>query len=280
MNLISPSPPPSPNNYLNVFPKKKSNKTKIIVFDIDETIGSFNEIYVLWKCLKNINSNLNQNFFNCCLDLYPEFFRHGIITILEYIQYKKRINCCHGVYLYTNNMYSPDLPNKIKNYIHYRLEDNFFIDKLIYAYKINDVIINQDRTTNRKTYEDFLRCSKLSKTTDICFVDDIFHSGMKNDNVYYIQPKPYFHHLTYNQILTRFFVSSLFRDFFELHHQQYIKNYYVHHYEEFDLNKLIFNIHNDVHIQKNVSKKIMSHIKFFFFENKRNKTRKLSNVFT
>ena len=66
---------------------------KIVVFDLDETLGYFTLFGMFWECLINIfkEKTLNQNYFNEILDLYPEFIRPNIINILKYIKKKKRI---------------------------------------------------------------------------------------------------------------------------------------------------------------------------------------------
>ena len=63
---------------------------KIVVFDLDETLGYFVEYGIFWDCLKKyfINESLD---FNETLDLFPEFFRPNIMNILIYLRKKKKI---------------------------------------------------------------------------------------------------------------------------------------------------------------------------------------------
>ncbi|MEI8059128.1 MAG: hypothetical protein WCG67_03130, partial [Ferruginibacter sp.] len=74
---------------------------KIVVFDLDETLGYFTEYGIFWDCLKSyIESKnkgiiLNQDDFNNILDLYTEFLRPNIINILTYLKTKKADKCCH-----------------------------------------------------------------------------------------------------------------------------------------------------------------------------------------
>jgi len=49
---------------------------KIVVFDLDETLGYFTELGIFWDCLKNYlkienNETLTQIDFNDMLDLFP-----------------------------------------------------------------------------------------------------------------------------------------------------------------------------------------------------------------
>ena len=81
---------------------------KIVVFDLDETLGYFTEFGIFWdslvQYLKSINKQaLNQHDFDDVLDLYPEFLRPNIINILNYLKEKKDSNCCHKMMIYTNN---------------------------------------------------------------------------------------------------------------------------------------------------------------------------------
>jgi hypothetical protein len=68
---------------------------KIVVFDLDETLGYFTELGIFWDCLKNYlkqESNktiLTQSDFNDVLDLFPEFLRPNIINILTYLKKRK-----------------------------------------------------------------------------------------------------------------------------------------------------------------------------------------------
>ena len=80
---------------------------KIVVFDLDETLGYFVEYGIFWDCLNkyllNENYELTQNNFNEILDLFPEFLRPNIINMLNYLKNKKQSKCCNKMMIYTNN---------------------------------------------------------------------------------------------------------------------------------------------------------------------------------
>ena len=61
---------------------KIQRSTKVVVFDLDETLGSFADLYILWGGIKQTWSDCDT--FYELLELYPEFLRYGILTILEY----------------------------------------------------------------------------------------------------------------------------------------------------------------------------------------------------
>ena len=80
---------------------------KIVVFDLDETLGNFTQLGIFWDCLKeflHVNGNsekLTQHDFNQTLDLFPEFLRPNILPILQYLKHKKNTKCCHKLMIYT-----------------------------------------------------------------------------------------------------------------------------------------------------------------------------------
>lgn len=248
----------------------QNRPSKVIVLDLDETIGSFNELFILWKWILSkeyVFENGEQMFFNDLLDLYPEFLRYGILNILEYLYYKKSIDDCSKIYLYTNNQCSPNAKwiNIIIKYLEFRLGINDLFDQMICSFKIDNRIVELKRTTQQKTYSDLIKCTLLPKTTEICFIDNSYYQKMMNDRVYYIQPKSYFHSLNVGEIIDRFICSQLFvkgtsielYDWFSKHHTN--KN------RDAEKDDII------------VSQKLMYHLKdFFILTTKKQKTRKVA----
>lgn len=200
--------------------------SKIVVFDLDETLGYFVEFGMFWDTLKhyyknnedntNINSNINKNknpvfdqsLFNKLLDLYPEFTRPNILNILKYLKKQKQDQYCHKLMIYTNNQGPPEWAQQIKGYFEEKLNFELF-DQIIGAFKVNGKQVELCRTTHMKTHKDFISCTKIPETTQICFIDDVFHPGMTNDNIYYIHIKPYTYDLTFDTIVDRFIGSGL-----------------------------------------------------------------------
>ena len=90
---------------------------KIVVFDLDETLGYFTQFGIFWDCIQNVlNIKLSQQDFNETLNLYPEYLRPNIMPILQYLKNKKLTNCCHKLMIYTNNTGSKEWANKIKSF--------------------------------------------------------------------------------------------------------------------------------------------------------------------
>lgn len=178
--------------------KRKHVRKKVIVFDLDETIGHFSQLQTIYKCLTQLfNRELFQEEFNSLLDLFPEFFRPGILTILDFLSAKKQKNDLFKLYIYTNNQCDPPWVSMIVNYIQKTLGSANLFDKIICAFKIKNQIVELKRTTNAKTYSDFIQCTMLPEDiVETCFIDNTYHDKMCGDRMYYILPKAYYHSLS------------------------------------------------------------------------------------
>jgi|LauGreSuBDMM15SN_2_FD.fasta_scaffold01853_3 hypothetical protein len=259
-------------NFVKVYPgnfRKTSSPrkySKVIVFDLDETLGYFSDLVTLWNV---VGLTKTQNNFNKLLDLYPEFLRHGILTIIEYLYHKKTAGLFSNLYLYTNNKYSPEIPRYIAKYFDYKmgilsnmetLSETYMFDKVICAFKIGNRIIEPSRTTHKKTHSDFIKCTLLPKNTEICFIDDAYHSHMETRKIYYIQPFKYYHNLDKTDIIHR--AHGFMPEIYNIDYLQYL---FSKHYKRSTKDELY--IH--------VSQKIMYHIKeFFYLTTTHSKTRK------
>ena len=102
--------------------------SKIVVFDLDETLGYFMELGMFWDALKGYikyakhnKINIDQKLFNNILDLYPEFLRPNIIEILNYLKKKKQSNHCNKLMIYTNNQGPVEWATYIMNYFNKKI---------------------------------------------------------------------------------------------------------------------------------------------------------------
>jgi hypothetical protein len=264
---------------------KASNASKIIVLDLDETIGSFVDLDILWRGLIEYG-NTNEYFifqktqenFNELLDLYPEFLRFGILNILDFLHYKKNKGECSKIYIYTNNRLPINWTNMIIQYLENKQNVDNLFDDIIYAFKVNNQIIDARRTTNNKTYNDFIHCVVVPKSAEICFIDNTYYSKMKNDKVYYIQPRPYYHKMKTYEIINRFVNSS-----FVKHNNSIMNNIIKTECSDFlyswfmKNNSLNTIVKSDIEVELDLAiyKKIMFHIQeFFYMISKKNKTMK------
>ena len=198
-------PPP-----LIIPPKEFTPSSKVVVFDLDETLGSFSDLYLLWTGIKHICPEFDD--FNSLLDLYPEFLRYNILSVLQYLYKKKIENKCDKIYIYTNNQcLSREWVSRIVHYFNQKFistSNILLFDQVISAFKIGNKNIELSRTTHEKTYNDLICCTMLPKDTEICFIDDTEFVKMKQDKVYYIHPKAYVHTLSVSEIIDRWIKSS------------------------------------------------------------------------
>ena len=92
------------------------------------------------------------------------------------------------IIIYTNNQGPLEWAQYIKQYFETKIHGSLF-DQVINAFKVNGKHVEICRTTHMKTHKDFIRCTKVPEDSEICFIDDVYHPGMKNDNIYYINIK-------------------------------------------------------------------------------------------
>lgn len=251
------------------------NTFKIVVFDVDETLGYFVEFGIFWEALHSFikyaneiniieeKIDLAQDDFNKTLDLYPEFIRPNIYSILNYLKHKMEGRVLKGAMIYTNNQGPKTWVSFIKNYFESKIHYNLFVH-IISAFKVNGRQVELCRTTNDKTINDFIRCTKLPTNTQICFLDDTYYPNMNNDNVYYIKVKPYTYDLSFETLIHRFVesdigkkiitskeVKDIFINFVTTYARQFQFLYTNKTKEEYEIDKII-------------TKKIMIHLQDFF----------------
>lgn len=273
----------SPSDFIEVYKgdhfnnhQQKHNTKRVIVFDLDETLGSFLELNVIFNTLEYVLQDENILSISNILDLFPEFFRNNIFQILQYVYKKKKSGECDKVYIYTNNQAKSQTVSNIVDYITKKIvkTNEKLFDQIIYAFKINGQVVQVGRSSHSKTCDDLIRCTLLPKKTAICFLDDVCFDEMKKERIYYIQPKPYFHGLSSHDILNRLFNSK-----YEQLVKSYKKNIEDHYFTRCIKSNCFYrtNTRNNKNIllNNNISKKMLYHIKdFFHILRKKNKTMK------
>ena len=242
---------------------------KIVVFDLDETLGYFTEYGIFWDSLNKFiqiknKKELIQEDFNSILDLFPEFIRPNIINILIYLKNKKQSKCCHKMMIYTNNQGPVEWSNYIISYFENKIKFKL-IDQIVAAFKINGKRVEICRTSHNKSHKDFIKCTKIPENAEICFIDDSFYPEMANDNIYYINIKPYYYDLKFEYMLMKFKESEIGKkiigndsDFNETMLNE-IKRYKYSGIEK-DL--------KEFEIDKILGKQIITHLQDFFNKNK------------
>jgi len=249
-------------------PKAAAGVHKIVVFDLDETLGCFVELGIFWDSLQRFyNKKLPDEEFFEVVNTFPEFLRPNILNILDYLIDKKKDKSCHKIMIFTNNQGPRSWAKKISLYFDHVVGTKIF-DQIIAAFKVRGKIVEVSRTRQDKSVEDLIRCTHIPKNTEICFLDDQYHPLMEHDNVYYINIKPYSFSMPFVEMADRYYRKkglSIDKEDFIIKMDSYMKkyNYPV-------VEKSV--VETDVDII--VSKKIITHLEAFFKQTRKNTTRK------
>lgn len=183
---------------------KEKKPPLIIVFDLDETLGSFLQLGHFCHVLeKHHKSELDKEEFFKILDENQEYIRPRIYDLLKLTLEMKNQKVVDGIMIYTNNQGPNRWANSISDYFSYKLNQPVF-DNIIRAFKIDGRIIEPNRTSHDKSYSDLLRCTKLPKNTMVYFIDDVEHPKMVHNNVYYVNVRPYKYHQPMLKLLNKY----------------------------------------------------------------------------
>jgi len=197
---------------------------KFIVFDLDETLGYFKQLYYIFSILKKINSSfsITQTIFNRVLDLYPEFLRPDIVDILLYLKHQKQFNRNTYLIIYTNNTHH-NWTKYIISYIEYRIENPNFFDRTIISSK-KEVC----RQHQKKHLDDLFRCIDYSANSPICYIDNEFHPGMRSKQTYYCKLDGYVNNISNTMIADRLYSSGVVEDIIPGVQYEVFNNIYLH----------------------------------------------------
>ena len=214
-------------------------KPKVVVFDVDETLGNFAQFGILCATLDEyFKPDISYKHFNDLVEIFPEIFRPNIIKILDYIRKKKDSGVCSKVMIYTNNQGPDKWVQHIRDYLEMKLREKAvaaaaaasssssssrqlaiippLFDHIIGGFKPrNGNSGYPERTTCEKTVNEFLRCSRIHPDIEICFLDDVLHEQMVDEKVYYIKLQGYHSYIPFEHYILRFLNSGLYRTTFE-----------------------------------------------------------------
>jgi hypothetical protein len=251
-------------------------KKKLVVFDLDETIGDFYMFYYFWKflcaqyeytpeSLLETDRLQRQTTINQIMKLYPEIFRPGIFIILRYLLFKKRSGQLSVMWLYTNNTLSPQYPTLIKNFIHNEIDCDI-IDNIVSAFSIKGRRVDERRMLAEKEYDDFIHCIDFGEDLDICFVDNNLHEGMIHCQVFYLKVNTYRHNLSFSEMLHRFTTAPETADLSRLLFAKITPSHGLQLLEAYTREHRIFENKGTLdELQEHaISIKLLNHIKHFF----------------
>jgi hypothetical protein len=150
---------------------------KNVVFDLDETIGYFDQIIDIMNYTK---INKKTEIFELFV-IFPQIFRTNVFEIFHYLVRLKKEKKIKSVILYSNN--------NNDNFIQYIIE--YIHQKLNYILFDLSISLNQTRNKN-KNKNDLLLYSNglLNHKSSIFFIDDKEYEYMKNVK-YYIKCEAY-----------------------------------------------------------------------------------------
>ncbi len=244
-----------------------NKEQKVVVFDLDETLGFFSQFSVIWRCIVYVfpperGFIWNQQQFNRVMDLFPEYVRPYIFDILLYLEDKRTSGQLDKVMIYTNNNAPKKWAIWLSNYLSQKTNTTKF-DQVIGAFMVDGIIIEPNRTTHDKTHRDFIRCTSMPVGTQLFFIDDNEHPHMIHSDIYYIQMKPYIHYLSFATIFDRF--RAEFTEYEELmhHFSFYLEQYFR------AANYLLSPPPKDIletKIDRIVTRGLMKHLRLFFEE--------------
>jgi hypothetical protein len=173
---------------------------RIVVFDMDETLGTFVQINLFIIALIKLVPSLDHTTeFYKVMKLFSVFHRPYIVRILKYVCLQRDNGNINRIVLYTNNTGDPLWVRHITSFFETQTNCKIFDDH-IFAYNVNGKIIDNRRTTNNKTVNDLYKCLKLKSRCDICFIDDQIHSEMIRADVTYIHVPPYKYMMNYHEM--------------------------------------------------------------------------------
>ena len=247
--------------YMKNITTTQKQQQKVIVFDMDETLGHFVEMGIFWDSLQNymkqykVQRKLTQMDFNVFLDLYPEFLRPQIMKLLGTVKREKQAGRCDKVLIYTNNGGPKTWVNLIRSYFEIKMDYPLF-DQVIYGYGKDP-----HRRTEEKTIQELIRCGKLEPQCIVCFVDDVLHPNMKSHQVHYNHIKPYSFFIPYEEMIRRAIKTLFFKDY--IHEVEPFSTFMLQHMKRFQLNESVKS-REEHDVDYIVSKKLGQQIQSFF----------------
>lgn len=236
----------------------RKNPKKIVVFDLDGTLGYFSQLSILIKGIERymgMGSEVNQEMFNRILDQYKDCLRPDICNIFNYLKERKKMRKIDRICIYTNNKGPKSWTTKIKGYIEHKCPGLVF-DDVICSFMTNGEIIEELRTTNNKTYDDLVNCVRMPSNTQVCFIDDQVHKYMEHENVFYIHVIPYVYSYPLRDIITNSykFLPRVNKELYSKFITDIFKKTKYRHYEKKE---------GEIEIDKIVSKQILNLIREF-----------------
>lgn len=177
-----------------------------VVFDFDETLGCFSQFSEVVYMLEDVyGMRLSVEDYVQLLQIFDRYIRPDIGNLLRGL-YKRR-NSSRGrmkIVIYTNNMGGRKWVRMVASALEKYFGLPKLFDHIIYAYKVQNRVVESRRTSHDKTYSDFLACTSYGRNTKLIFVDDVMHPNLwSHPNVSYVHLADYKWSYTSNEIRNR-----------------------------------------------------------------------------
>lgn len=180
--------------------------SKVIVFDLDDTLGHFVQLSKLDWILTNARGKVvKRNHFNEILDLFPLVFRPRVFEMMEFLKREMMRHMDIQVMIYTNNTGCKMWVHRIKSYIEKKIKYKLF-NRVICGWKYDGNIIEPNRTGYDKKYSDLIKCGHLHKNDEILFLDDQYHPYMIHPKIKYLHLERYVYN--YSNMMARYLTIS------------------------------------------------------------------------
>lgn len=184
---------------------------KYIVFDLDETLGTFVQLGIFKDALEStFETALTQKAFNELCQAFIKLFRPNLLQLLKKIQQYKKKSRDVFLVIYTNNIGPKSWTIQIKTFLEDQLQEPNLFDYVICGYiDMHNQRTELCRTTIAKVPSDIRRCIGSPINAKYIFFDDQNHPEMIHKDVTYIKSKPYRYNYIYNDMIQNFLRTDL-----------------------------------------------------------------------
>jgi len=161
---------------------------KNIIFDLDHTIGFFEQMVHMMNCCELTCPQL--------LHLFPEFFRPLLFDFFVSLLSYKKAGKIKSILLYSNNN-NDFIVKEIVRFIHDTIKDILFDEVITLEHPL--------RKKKQKDYQELILLSNghLHENSLLCFVDDNFHPLMNTKNTCYIKCESYVHYIKHGIVIDK-----------------------------------------------------------------------------
>jgi hypothetical protein len=125
-----------------------------------------------------------------------------------------------------------------------------------------------------------MKCTRIPEDAEICFLDDTYYPEMANDNIYYINVKPYYYDLNFEDMITIFENSKCGKKIID--NDSNFNEYMMSDFKRYKYD-IIKKEPKEYEIDKLLGKQIIIHLKEFFKRTNKDKvkhTKTQKNIFS